>query len=166
MLTRTDFIKTLFLVSALTVIDHIVLTNIDRLMEVYIAGYQARSSYLLTNIMYFIACFITIICGLRFSWSRMLPFIYIAVAVFFPLIFLNSAWEVYIDMAPSAKAYYQNTLCRITAREALCGKALAHMVFTRVISALPLLFMTPVLFYITVKAGYFELAWGGKKTDA
>lgn len=167
MLTRRNIIKTLILVCALTVIDHIALTTIDRLMESYIIGYQARSSYLLSNVMYFSACFVTILFGLVFSWSRMLPFVYIAVAIFFPLIFLNSYWEVYFEMNADDKASYQEALCTqgILNTDLLCGKALAHIVFSRVISALPLLFMTPLLFYIIIRLGYFDLPKSGKKYD-
>jgi len=165
--TPINIAKTLVLVSVLTVIDHIALTNIDSLMESHIIGYQARASYLLSNTMYFSACFITILCGLALGWSRMLPFIYIAVAVFFPMIFLTSCWEVYFEMNAADKTYYQENLCvpSTSSDEFLCGKALAHIVFSRVISALPLLFLTPILFYITIRLGYFGLPMRGKKAD-
>ena len=158
MLTKVNFIKTFFLVGLLTVIDHFVLITIDSWMEQYVVAYQARSSYLMPNIMYFVACFITIACGLYYGWSRMLPFIYIAVAVFFPLIFINSSIEVYWEMSQELQLHYQLAVCQysVSSAEGLCGKALAHVIFSRVISALPLLFLTPLLFYGVLLLGYFS----------
>ena len=166
-LLQLNYIRILLLVCLLTYLDHLGLVTIDLLMSENILGYKARTSYFVSNSMYFFASVVVIAFGVSYGWSQILPFFYIALAVFFPMIFLSSYLEIILEMNDELKVYYNEIFCKgvVGVGDLLCGKALAHIVFTRVISALPLLLMTPVLFYIFIKIPYFSLKSMGNKTN-
>lgn len=154
------------LVVILTVLDYFILVTIDSMMSVYIVGYKVRASYVAPLIIFFIIVYISSNFGIKYGWVRILPHIYIGVAVFFPLIYFTSYWEITRNLPVEIKQQYLSVYCHSSVDvEKVCGKALAHMVFSRAISTVPLLLFIPALFYGLMQIGFFKQLSSNRKHD-
>ena len=159
-------LRLFLLVVILTVLDYFILVTIDSMMSVYITGYKIRTSYVAPVIIFFVIVYISINFGIKYGWVRILPHIYIGVAVFFPLIYFTSYWEITHSLPAEIKQEYLSIYCRSSADvENVCGKALAHLVFSRAISAVPLLLFIPALFYGLMQISFFKQLTSHKNHD-
>jgi len=138
----------------LTALDALLLLLIDRLMDNSVPGYKSNPSLLAPVTIFFFIVYVSNYRGLRFGWHRVLPYVVIGTAVFFPLIFITSLSRFWLGLPADMEFFYRNEYCPPTVGGELCGQALAHMVFCMTMRTLPLLVIIPAAFYGLLKINF------------
>mgnify|MGYP000226701418 CR=1 FL=1 len=144
-------------ISLLTAIDYVLLILIDSVLITYVKGYQSTGDYFLPNVLFFLATYTLCWNGLKYGWSQLLPYFMLATGIFFPLILINTIGNFYLGLSPELETFYRDHYCNEIHGDLLCGEALAHLAFSGVIRALPLLIIIPTIFYCFYQINLFGI---------
>ena len=138
-LLMMDFIFSAYVYGILKLVDYI--------FSQLIIGYQITESYLVSTVTFFTASLFFFYFAIKYNWNRLFPYLSMAIAVFFPLGTISSLASIYVGIPEDTYIVYMENFCAHKASAELCGEALAHMVLSMTIRALPLVLSIPYLYW-------------------
>ena len=148
---RIYFFKIVFVSLCLTLIVYGLLQLIDLVLVNVVVGYQTAGSYFFGASIFFVASLFSFYFSVKYRWNQALPFFSIAIAVYFPLVLLSSLAKIYLGIPLDVYSAYMESFCLEDSGSGVCGEALAHMVFSMAIRALPLVLTIPYLYWVALK---------------
>jgi len=143
---NSQLLIAIFVTAILSVYVYTLLRLADKVLFLVVAGYKSTGSYELGVTIFFLASSAYLYLIRNQDWSRTFPFFSTAIALFFPLVVFSSILRINIGLPESLHHFYATDFCDPVVNEDLCGQALAHIVFSMTIRALPLVLTVPLLY--------------------
>jgi len=119
----------------------------DSLLSHYLPGYVFSGNYKIGISVFFIMSLVYIYWANWRKWGNWRYYVFGAIAVFFPLVFMSSAVNVLINPTGSMISSYTNLYCQPAGQSGVCGKAFAAVVSSMSLRALPAVLSAPALVY-------------------
>lgn len=142
--------KVVFIDFLLCFYVYFLLKVIDEVLSLYIVGYQPTESYLLAVVIFFFSALVFFYFSIRYRWTSLFPYFFMALSVFFPLVFLSALLHVWSDASSPAHMELMSEFCLIK-EDVLCGKAFSYLVFSMTIRALPVVLTVPFIYWFSLK---------------
>ena len=144
--------------AVLSLLDYCLLLNIDTFMVRFIPGYKSNESLVTPVVMFFFIAYFINYRGIIYGWQRIAPYVIYGTAIFFPLITVTTACRFFWALPAELELYYREEMCGLPSPSALCGPALAHMVFCAMIRTVPILLIVPLAFFSLLKINFLGVA--------
>lgn len=149
--TKRHIVKLIAVDFVFSVYVYYLLKLTDILLSRFIFAYQATESYLLSAAVFFFVSLAFFYFSIKYNWNRLFPYFAMALAVYFPLVTLSSYLRIYNGLPEEVTAIYFDNFCSDSNSITLCGEALAHMVFSLSIRALPTVLSVPYLYWLAIQ---------------
>jgi hypothetical protein len=149
---KTYFVfSLLFIDLVLSIYVYYLLKAVDAVLVRAIISYQPNGSYLFSTIIFYVVSLFFFYFATRYNWTRLFPFLSMAVAVYFPLVVLASFTRIYIGIPEETHLLYFENYCSGDPGLTLCGKAFSHMVFNSSVRALVAVITVPYVYHLAIK---------------
>jgi len=145
---RHYLIKLLFINIIYSFIVYGLLNIVDIILSRLVIGYQTTGSYVISSCIFFVVSLFCFYFAIKYNWNQLFPYLSMAIAVYFPLVTLSSLVKIYIGIPDDIYLLYMESFCIKAPELGLCGEALAHIVFSMAIRALPLVLSIPYLYWL------------------
>ena len=122
----------------------------DTLLSSYLPGYVFSGNYVLGLCIFVVVGFAYVSLAQWRMWYDWRNYMFAAVAVFFPLVFIASAISISIQPLNNMTGSFTELYCAEESFYQVCGKAFAAVVSSMSLRALPAVLTVPILFYSLV----------------
>ena len=138
-------------ISLLSAYTFVLLNFLDSILVNYIAGYHSTGTTIPGVIVFFVFSFIFANTARIQSWNRPLPYVTMALAIFFPLVAITSFLRLAFGLSVNVEQYYMAEYCDSSSELVLCGEAFSHIVYSMTVRALPIVLTVPLLFWVLTR---------------